>query len=79
MCIVTIVETAEECYEKILDSIMSRGIKTQQDFNKYWDTTCNLIALQCEAEGYPSHGSNYELRCEDEWMWLSESYPEFAK
>lgn len=24
---------------------------------------CEEIALQCEAEGYPSHGSNYELRC----------------
>ena len=24
---------------------------------------CDEIALQCEAEGYPSHGFNYELRC----------------
>ena len=25
---------------------------------------CQEIAEQCEAEGYPSNGSNYELRCE---------------
>lgn len=33
---------------------------------------CDEIAEQCEAEGYPSHGSNYELRVEQ----LKESYPE---
>lgn len=25
---------------------------------------CREIADQCEAEGYPAHGSNYGLRCE---------------
>ena len=25
---------------------------------------CEAIADLCEEEGYPSHGSNYELRCE---------------
>lgn len=24
---------------------------------------CDEIAAQCEADGYPSYGSNYELRC----------------
>ena len=28
---------------------------------------CDKIAEQCAEEGYPSHGSNYELRCEDLW------------
>lgn len=32
----------------------------------------DAIADQCEAEGYPSHGSNYELRVE----LLQSSYPE---
>lgn len=32
----------------------------------------HMIAEQCEAEGYPSHGSNYELRVEA----LQERYPE---
>lgn len=30
------------------------------------------IAEECEAEGYPSHGSNYELRLEN----LQRMYPE---
>lgn len=33
---------------------------------------CDQIAEDCESEGYPSHGSNYELRIER----LQESYPE---
>ncbi len=33
---------------------------------------CEAIAEQCEEEGYPSHGSNYELRV----ARLRESYPE---
>ena len=29
-----------------------------------FDAECESIAEQCEAEGYPSHGSNYDLRVE---------------
>lgn len=28
---------------------------------------CRDEEQQCEAEGYPSRGSNYELRCADNW------------
>lgn len=40
-------------------------------YNDYL-TECDEISEQCIAEGYPSHGSNYELRVER----LRESYPE---
>lgn len=33
---------------------------------------CDEIAAQCEEEGYPAHGSNYDLRVEE----LMKSYPE---
>lgn len=33
---------------------------------------CDEIALQCEAEGYPAHGSNYELRCADARLYYDE-------
>lgn len=33
---------------------------------------CEAIAEQCEAEGYPAMGSNYELRCSQ----LEPYYPE---
>lgn len=41
-------------------------------WDEYLDA-CDEIARECEAEGYPSHGSNYELRVAN----LQESYPEF--
>ena len=28
---------------------------------------CDQIAKECEEEGYPSHGSIYELRCSQIW------------
>ena len=37
-----------------------------------FNAECAEIARQCEEEGYPSHGSNYELRVDN----LMESYPE---
>lgn len=27
-------------------------------------TACEVIAEECESEGYPAHGSNYDLRIE---------------
>jgi hypothetical protein len=29
-----------------------------------WKEICSEISEQCCADGYPSHGSNYELRVE---------------
>lgn len=28
---------------------------------------CENIAINCEAEGYPAYGSNYDLRCSQLW------------
>lgn len=40
---------------------------------------CSEIAADCEAEGYPSHGSNYELRTSQEWeVMYSEEYDELC-
>lgn len=33
---------------------------------------CEAISRQCEEEGYPSHGANYELRVTQ----LEQYYPE---
>lgn len=56
---------------------MKRYIKASTPLNlkelrEQFEEECEEIALQCEEEGYPSHGSNYELRVEK----LMESYPE---
>lgn len=33
-----------------------------EELRKEFEEECADIAAECEAEGYPSHGSNYELR-----------------
>lgn len=43
----------------------------EEVYDKYL-AECEEIAEQCEAEGYPAHGSNYDLRVEA----LEEFYPE---
>ena len=46
----------------------------------YWEeykTGCEEIAHECAEEGYPSHGSNYDLRCEREYQWFVEWYAGF--
>lgn len=35
---------------------------------------CAEIARECEEEGYPSHGENYDLRCAQLWR---DSYAEY--
>lgn len=33
---------------------------------------CDRIAAECAAEGYPSNGSNWELRCENARRYYDE-------
>lgn len=40
-------------------------------YNQYLED-CRQISEQCVEEGYPSHGSNYDLRVAD----LEQYYPE---
>ena len=47
---------------------------TQQEALRKLDTLkaqfraeCEEIALECEEEGFPSHGENWDLRCADLW------------
>ena len=35
-------------------------------YNQYL-AECEEIAQECEDEGYPSRGSNYEVRCKALW------------
>ena len=50
-------------------SMTEAGVYNKADVNEIcrleeqYLKECKEIAEQCEAEGYPSHGENYELRC----------------
>ena len=46
-------------------------MKTTEQILKEYREACLEISEQCVAEGYPSHGSNYELRCEQLMTLLS--------
>lgn len=42
------------------------------ELEKQYREECQEIAEQCEAEGYPANGSNYELRCENARKYYDE-------
>lgn len=47
-------------------------MRTYEEALAEYEEECARIAEDCAAEGYPSHGSNYDLRIAD----LREYYPE---
>lgn len=49
---------------------------TYEEARTAWCEECADIAEQCRQEGYPSHGSTYELRAEEAWRWYAEQIDE---
>lgn len=55
--------------EEMRESMEKAGFYSAGDIEKIcqieaaFKEECREISEQCEREGYPSHGSNYELRC----------------
>ena len=47
-------------------------IETICDLEQKYQDECQEIAEQCEAEGYPANGSNYELRCSEARKYYDE-------
>ncbi|WP_346991232.1 hypothetical protein [Agathobacter rectalis] len=64
--------------EEMCNSMLEAGVYTKADINKICELEqqyrdeCEEIAEQCEAEGYPANGSNYELRCTDARKYYDE-------
>lgn len=64
--------------EEMRKSMTDAGVYTNADIDKIcelekaYQNECQEIAEQCEAEGYPSNGSNYELRCENARAYYNE-------
>lgn len=56
--------------EEMKKTMKEAGIYSAEDIERIckleteYAEECQKIAEQCEKEGYPSNGSNYELRCE---------------
>lgn len=64
--------------EEMRNSMLKANVCTKADIDKICELEkqyreeCQEIAEQCEAEGYPSNGSNYELRCESARAYYDE-------
>lgn len=49
----------------------AKAIGCEELYDEYLEA-CEEIARECEAEGYPAHGENYDLRVAQ----LEKSFPE---
>ena len=64
-------------YDSIIESLTKLNY-SQEDINEIvrlereYDAERKAIEEECEAEGYPSNGSNYELRGEGLREWYNE-------
>lgn len=64
--------------EEMKKSMMEAGVCSIEDIEEIcrleskYVQECEEIAEQCEEEGYPSHGSNYDLRCENARRYYDE-------
>ncbi len=64
--------------EKLRKSLTDAGVYSLDDINeicrleKEYQEECDVISEECVAEGYPSHGSNYDLRCEQARKYYDE-------
>lgn len=64
--------------ERMRNSMLAAGKLTIEQIDEICELEeafieeCNEIALECEEEGLPSHGSTYDLRVESLREWYDE-------
>lgn len=64
--------------EEMRSSMTQAGVYSKADIDKIcelekaYQDECHEIAEQCEAEGYPANGDNYELRCAEARKYYDE-------
>lgn len=64
--------------EEMRQSMLKANVYSKADIDKICElekaylNECQEIAEQCEAEGYPANGSNYELRCAEARKYYDE-------
>lgn len=45
----------------------AKDVQAIKDLHKEYEEGCDLLTADCEKEGYPSHGANYDLRVGQLW------------
>ena len=64
--------------DEMRNSMLKANVYTKADIDKICElekaylNECQEIAEQCEAEGYPANGNNYELRCAEARKYYDE-------
>ncbi len=64
--------------ERTKSDMVAAGVYSVEDIEEIcrleseYEEECEEIAIQCADEGYPSHGANYELRCENARRYYDE-------
>jgi len=64
--------------EEMRRNMTAAGVYREADIEKICNLEaqylkeCEEIAEECEAEGYPSYGNNYDLRCSDARRYYDE-------
>ena len=64
--------------EEMRQSMLDAGVYTKADIDEIcrleseYLAECKEISEQCEEEGYPANGGNYELRCENARKYYDE-------
>lgn len=64
--------------EEIRKNLVEAGFYNKNDIEEIcrieaaYLEECEGIAAECEAEGYPANGSNYELRCAEARKYYDE-------
>lgn len=64
--------------EEMRRNMTAAGVYREADIEKICNLEaqylkeCEEIAEECEAEGYPSYGNNYDLRCSDARRYYGE-------
>ena len=59
-------------------NMIDAGVYSIDDINEIcrleadFADACEKIAAECDEEGYPSRGENYELRCEQARVYYDE-------
>jgi hypothetical protein len=78
MCFIFREENDMKKIEEIRENLVEAGFYKKEDIEEicrleaaYIDE-CEEIADQCELEGYPANGSNYELRCSEARKYYDE-------
>lgn len=70
--------TRKQIIGEMRNSMMEAGIYSIEDIEEIcrleteYARECEEIADQCAEEGYPSNGSNYDLRCENARRYYDE-------